>query len=229
MFRDHVKYLLLAAAMMYSCLTQAATDASVAPVNRAPTISGVVGNGTVGAEYYFRPTASDPEGDRLTFSISGAPGWMVFRPLDGRIVGTPTDAGTYTGIVISVRDSAGNVASLPPATVTISGNSAPTNRVPTITGTPATTVPVGTGIATVSWTPPTKNADGTALRNLAGYRIAYGTSATELTQVVEIANPGLTSYTIRNLSPGTYYFIVRAYTSGGAESANSKIARKIVK
>ena len=30
------------------------------------------------------------------------------------------------------------------------------------------------GTATVSWTPPTTNTDGSALTNLAGYRVAYG-------------------------------------------------------
>ena len=76
-------------------------------------------------------------------------------------------------------------------------------------------VDVSNGGATLSWTPPTQNTDGTSLTNLAGYRIAYGTSSTALTQTVQVANPGVSSYTISNLSPGTYYFAVRAYTSSG--------------
>ena len=74
------------------------------------------------------------------------------------------------------------------------------------------------GAATLSWTPPTQNTDGSALTNLAGYRIHYGTSATTLTQSIQIANPGLTTYVIEDLSPGTYYFAVRAFTSNGGES-----------
>jgi len=32
------------------------------------------------------------------------------------------------------------------------------------------------GTATLTWTAPTTRADGTSLRNLAGYRVYYGTS-----------------------------------------------------
>ena len=73
-----------------------------------------------------------------------------------------------------------------------------------------------------------QNTDGSSLTNLAGYRIYYGTSPSALTQTIQVANAGLTSYVVENLSPGTYYFAVRAYTSGGAESANSNVATKIV-
>lgn len=82
--------------------------------------------------------------------------------------------------------------------------------------------------ATLSWTPPTQNTDGTALTNLAGYRIHYGTSPTVLTQAIQIANPGASGYTVTNLAPGTYYFAVRAYTSGGAESATSNTVSKAI-
>jgi hypothetical protein len=83
--------------------------------------------------------------------------------------------------------------------------------------------------ATLSWTPSKTNTDGTALTNLAGYRISYGTSATALVQTVQVAVPGATAYTIGNLSPGTYFFAVRAYTSVGTESANSNVTSKIVR
>ena len=48
----------------------------------------------------------------------------------------------------------------------------------------------------------------------------------QLTQTVQLANAGMSSYVVENLSPGTYYFAVRAYTSGGAESANSNVVTK---
>jgi hypothetical protein len=90
-------------------------------------------------------------------------------------------------------------------------------------------VDVSSGGASLSWSAPTENTDGSSLTNLAGYRIAYGTSASALTQTVQLANPSLTRYTIENLSPGTYYFSVRAYTSGGTESSNSNVSSKIVR
>lgn len=82
--------------------------------------------------------------------------------------------------------------------------------------------------ASLSWTPPTQNTDGSALTNLAGYRISYGASATAMTQTVQIASAGASSYTISNLAPGTYYFAVRAYNSAGTESANSNVGSKVV-
>ena len=49
-----------------------------------------------------------------------------------------------------------------------------------------------------------------------------------LTQVVNVTNPSLSTYMIEGLSPATYYFAVRAYTSAGAESTNSNVASKTV-
>lgn len=84
------------------------------------------------------------------------------------------------------------------------------------------------GSATLSWTPPTQNSDGSALTTLAGYRVSYGASATELTQTVQVSNPGASNYTVNDLSPGTYYFTVRAYTSTGTESDQSNTVSKAV-
>lgn len=88
-------------------------------------------------------------------------------------------------------------------------------------------VPPSTSV-TLSWTPTTQNTDGTSLTNLAGYRIVYGTSATALTQTIEVPNAGVSSYFVENLAPATYFFAVRAYTTAGIESANSNIASKAV-
>lgn len=85
---------------------------------------------------------------------------------------------------------------------------------------------VGNGRATLSWTPPTQNTDGTALTNLAGYRILHGASATSLTSTVDVPGAGVTSYVLNALTPGMKYFAVRSYNSAGAESANSNVASK---
>jgi hypothetical protein len=82
--------------------------------------------------------------------------------------------------------------------------------------------------ALLTWTPPTQNTDNTPLTNLAGYRINWGTSSTALTQVVQVANPAATSYTITGLTVATWFFGIKAYTTQGAESALSNIASKVV-
>lgn len=180
------------------------------PSNSAPTISGSPARSVnAGSAYSFRPTASDANGDTLTYSIANRPSWATFNTSTGQLSGTPTasQVGTYSNITITVSDGRAT-ASLAAFSVSV--------------------VSVSNGGATLSWTPPTQNTDGTSLSNLAGYRISYGTSASAMTQTVQVANPGVSSYVISNLSPGTYYFAVRAYTSTGTESGNSNVQSKIV-
>jgi hypothetical protein len=46
---------------------------------------------------------------------------------------------------------------------------------------------------------------------------------------MQVGNPGMSSYVVENLTPGTYYFAVRAYTNKGAESADSNVLAKVVR
>jgi hypothetical protein len=180
---------------------------SPAPVT-PPTISGQPPTSVnVGATYTFTPSATDSANRALTFSIQNAPGWSTFNTSTGQVSGTPsaTYAGTYSNIVISVSDGT--------ASASLTAFSIAVNQ-------------ISNGSATVNWTPPTSNADGSALTNLAGYRIHYGTASNSLTQTVQVANVGLTSYTLTNLTGGAWYFGVSAYTSGGQESALSNVASK---
>jgi hypothetical protein len=84
-------------------------------------------------------------------------------------------------------------------------------------------VKVTDGSATLDWTPPTQNSDGTTLTNLAGYTVYYGTSPESLTQSIKVTNPGLTAFTVTNLSSGTWYFVVTSYSAGGLESTRSPV------
>jgi hypothetical protein len=268
--------------------------------NRAPTISGTPAtSGTVGAAYSFKPTATDPDGNTLAFAIENRPSWATFNTSTGALTGTPTAAGTFANIRITVRDSSLS-ASLPVFSITVGSG----NRAPTITGTPAKTATTGSaysfrptgsdpdgntltysisnrpswatfnastgqlsgtptaanagtysnivisvsdgtlsaslasfsitvvqsssGSATLSWTPPTQNTDGSSLSNLAGYRIVYGRTASSLDQTVQVANAGTSGYTVTGLSSGTWYFRVKAYNSSGAESDVSNAGSKTI-
>lgn len=82
--------------------------------------------------------------------------------------------------------------------------------------------------ADVSWTPPTTNTNGSALTDLAGYRIYYGTSPDTLNQTVDVPNAGATDYVIDGLTQGTWYFAVAAYTNAGLQSGLSSIASKTI-
>ena len=78
--------------------------------------------------------------------------------------------------------------------------------------------------ATLAWTAPTENTDGSVLANLGGYVIHYGTVANNLTSSITISNPGLTTYVVENLAAGTYYFTLSATTTGGVKSVDSNEA-----
>ena len=80
--------------------------------------------------------------------------------------------------------------------------------------------PVGTGSVTLSWQAPTTNADGSTLTDLAGYRVYYGETPGNYTDVVTVGN--YTSASIGSLPVGkTLYFAVTAFDTSGNESLPS--------
>lgn len=175
-----------------------------------PTISGTPPSSVnAGSPYSFVPTATDGSGGTLTFSIANKPSWASFSTANGALTGTPSaaNAGTYTGIVISVSNG---TASASLTAFSISVNQA------------------SNGSATLNWTAVTQNTNGTALTDLAGYKIYYGTSASAMDTVVTISNPTVNTYLVSNLSSGTWYFGVAAYASDGSQSAISNVGTKTI-
>jgi Putative Ig domain len=169
-----------------------------------PTISGTpAAQVTAGQAYSFTPTASGPSGTALTFSVQNLPAWAAFSASTGALTGTPSSSyvGTFSNIVISVSDGTAS-ASLPAFAIKV--NAQATN-----------------GSATLSWTAPTTNTDGSTLTDLAGFVINYGTSATALTQQVSVSGASATSYTVTGLASGTWYFSVAAVASDGTQSVPS--------
>jgi hypothetical protein len=190
--------------------TAQTTEPPVSGGNTAPTIQGQPsGSVAAGQAYSFQPAASDANGDTLTFSVANLPAWASFNATTGRVSGTPTmaDVATYNGITISVSD--GKVsASLAAFSIAVTQ--------------------IGSGSATLSWTPPTQNTDGSALTNLAGYRIQYGRSQNNLDQTVLLNNASLNRFVVEDLSSGTWFFTVVSVSSGGAASDASNIASKTI-
>jgi len=183
-----------------------------AGANAAPAISGTPTTSVIaGNAYEFIPQAVDPEGQPLTFTVTGRPAWATFDAATGRLSGTPSnsDVGTYSGIVITVSDGASS-ASLPGFTIAVQA------------------VQTGAGSATISWTPPTTNSDNSPLTNLGGYRIYYGTSSSNLTQVLNLPNPGISRGVVENLAPGTWYFAVTSYNTSNVESGRSNVTSKTI-
>jgi hypothetical protein len=75
---------------------------------------------------------------------------------------------------------------------------------------------------------PTENTNGTALTDLAGVRIFYGTSPSSLSHMVQVASASETSYTISNLAAGSWYFGGVAYTTSGVQSAMSAVVSALI-
>jgi len=122
--------------------------------NTPPGISGSPASSVeAGQPYSFTPTASDSDGDTLTFSIVNRPVWADFDTATGTLSGTPGggDSGTTSGIVISVSDGEAT-ASLASFAIEVIG----VNAAPTISGTPGTSVLVG---STYSFTPQADDPD----------------------------------------------------------------------
>jgi hypothetical protein len=168
----------------------------------------------------------------------------------GIIAGCGSDSREPESASLAV-ESANNppeLTSAPPAVAVVdpSDQAAPPTTVPVVRGTPAATITGETpsldvngsdpgdamyqpGSATVRWTPPTRNTDGSPLADLQGYRILYGTSASNLSLSVDIPHAGIASAVIEDLPTGTWHFAARAYNSRNVESALSNVASKTIR
>lgn len=178
--------------------------------NSAPTISGTPSNiAVVGVNWSFTPNGNDVDGDLLTFSVTNLPDWAIFEESNGRISGAPRlgDSAVYEDIVISVSDGE-LTASLPAFDINVSQ--------------------VANGSATLTWTAPTLNSDGSPLTDLASYRIYYGFTEGNYPNAINVDNPGITSYVVENLPPNTYFFVTTSVNTNGMESAFSNVASATV-
>ena len=95
-------------------------DAAPVNQNSTPTISGNISEIRVGESLNFIPTANDPDGDILTFSITGMPAWATFDSSSGLLNGIPLaeDLGSVSAITITVSDGEFN-ASIGPFNLTV--------------------------------------------------------------------------------------------------------------
>ena len=194
----------------FSIAVTAPASTSPTPPPPPPTISGTPASSvTAGSAYAFTPTTTDPSGGTLTFSIANKPSWATFNTSSGALSGSPTstNVGAYNSILISVSDGKSS-ASLPSFGISVVASTSSS--------------------ATVKWTAPTLNTDGSALTDLAGYYVTYGTSPASLTRSVQVASAGTTSYTVTNLTSGTWYFAVASYTTSGTQSAPSQVSSATV-
>ncbi|MBL8323327.1 MAG: tandem-95 repeat protein [Rubrivivax sp.] len=117
---------------------------TVASVNVAPQITSTpVTGATVGAAYAYRVTATDANGDVLSYSLTQAPAGMTIGATTGQIAWTPTAAQTGNHAVTARVADPGGLAATQSFTITV----ASVNVAPQITSTPLTSATVGAAYA----------------------------------------------------------------------------------
>lgn len=191
-----------------------------ATVNTVPVITGPEApSATAGTPWSYQVSATDSDGDELSYTASGLPEWASIDPESGTVQGTPSasDTGTSATIVVSVSDGQANAA-LPAITV-------PVEAAPIDVSLP------GGGSATLSWQAPTEYTDGLPLLpsdQVVGYRVYHGTSAGTLDSIIPVNDPAMLYHTVEQLSAGTHYFAVSAVSVTGVEGERSEILSKTV-
>jgi hypothetical protein len=178
-----------------------------APENQAPSISGTpAASVQAGVAYNFTPSASDPDGDSLSFTVSNLPSWASFDSDTGAISGQPqeSDVGTYADVSVTVSDGA-LTASISPFAIEV------------------VTATVATGSLSLRWAAPATRTDGTTLElhEIDGYCIYLGGSSDSLEMKVDINDGTADAHTIPDLPVGTYFVAVTAYDNEGNYSGFS--------
>lgn len=187
-------------------VTEAVVSGGV-PANNVPVISGSASASVVAnTGYAFQPTATDDDGDLLSFTIVNKPVWASFSNASGRLTGMPgdMDVGSYSNIVISVSDGM-DTSSLGAFSITV------------------TAAPNQASDFSLNWTAPVARADGSALSlsDIDGYRIYYGTSAGTYSSSVDVTDGSQTSVTVTGVAAGTYHVVMTTYDINGIESVYS--------
>ena len=186
-------------------------SSEVAAQTKPPTISGSPTTALkVGASYNFRPTVSDPDTAlwKLRFTIANKPAWASFNTSTGRLYGNTTAVGSWKSIRITVTDGTSSV-SLPlfAIAVTTTGSGGSTNRPPVISGTPPTSVAVG---STYSFRPTASDPEGRTLTFSIANKPAWASFST---------SNGTVSGTPVAANVGTYSNIVIRASDGAATAS----------
>ena len=87
-------------------------DDAPALVNRAPQFSGAnfPANATVGELYSYTVTATDLDGDQISYRLGNNPGWMAIDSSTGLISGEPSASGVLTNIQVYAMDGSSGEA-----------------------------------------------------------------------------------------------------------------------
>ena len=82
--------------------------------------------------------------------------------------------------------------------------------------------------ATLTWVAPVARADGTpfSLADIGGYRVYYGATEGNYPNRIDVTDGAAVGTVLRDLPPGTNYFVVTTYDTAGRESGYSDVIIK---
>lgn len=172
------------------------------PTNQTPIITSTpITTATVGAAYTYNVTATDPDGNALTFSLTIIPPGMTINSSTGLIAWTPTAAGYYN-VMVEVSDNGSPVKSITQSfTIAVGGNGTPLGQVQLTS--PADGVTLPPGDITFSWN---------SVSNATKYQliIYYSTGQVAL-DVIDSGTSGIVTFN----TEGAFTWKVRAGDNSG--------------
>lgn len=173
------------------------------------TLSGPRADAAVADQLYeYVPETGDFAANAVAFSIENKPAWATFDAAGGVLRGTPTRADIGAKSTVRITAAAGSTRQVLEFQLQV--------------------VATAEGVVSIALGAPLTRTDGSALANLAGYRIYYGKTATRLDQFVDVKDGRATSADVRSLTPGTWHFAATAYDANGLESDATDVASKTV-
>ena len=141
-------------------------------------------------------------------------------------LGSTWDTRTFTGGVQCSTTYFADPAPGQTKTCQIGGTSSSSSTSSASTSSASSSAPTVAAV-TLNWTEPTKNTDGSALTDLTGYKIYYGTSTSSLTSFVTAGR--VTTYTVPGLATGQmWYFAIASVSTSGGDGSKSNPASKVL-
>jgi hypothetical protein len=179
-----------------------------------PPVLSPIGNKAVteGSLLSFTVSASDPDGDTLTYTVSNLPSGATFQPATRTFSWTPGDiqSGTYTSVHFQVGD--GLMIDSEDITITVSDRATTAPSVPSLLS-PANGAVTTDHTPYLDWSTVTSNSS-------VRYTVQVDNNADFSSPVVNKTRLSGSSYTLtKKLAHGTYYWRVRAMDADGDTSA----------
>jgi hypothetical protein len=177
-----------------------------------------------GAGAAFELTVRATTSERtLTYYIGG---WNTTGKVTATLPNAPAYTATFSSAtsysrVVTIRFRADADATLRVRFSLEAGAGTINMQAAALEGAAPAVAPPAAGSTLLTWIAPTQNEDGSALTDLAGYRVYWGAARGTYTQSARVDGAATRSYSVSNLGAGTWYFVVTALNAAGVESVRS--------